>query len=63
MPLYLCLTKTFQMNADGKFNKDVGYKFIEKVKDLDAELYGKIKKLADTCYAEGIHSQHIFLYS
>lgn len=41
------------MTADGKFNKDAGYDFIAKFKDLDTELHGKFMKLADTCYAEG----------
>lgn len=43
----------FQMTPDGKFIKENGYNFIEKLKDIDAELYGKLMKLADTCYAEG----------
>lgn len=50
------------MTADGKFNKEAGYNFIEKVKDLDSELYGKFKKLADTCYAEGKYPKlYLFL--
>nr|WKF45142.1 odorant-binding protein 9 [Podabrus annulatus] len=44
------------MTEDGKFKKDVAYEFIEKLKDIDTELYGKFTKMADTCFDEVVET-------
>jgi hypothetical protein len=40
------------MKEDGSFDKEATVKSFDEIKDLDAELHGKILKVIDACEAK-----------
>jgi hypothetical protein len=42
------------MKEDGSFDKEATVKSFDEIKDLDAELHGKILKVIDACEAKSM---------
>lgn len=42
----------FQQTDDGKQNKDGAYALLDKIKDVNEDIYNKFKPIVDTCTAE-----------